>query len=158
MNNKKLIIFERPDGGISITAPVRSQKIGEEIEDYYTNISKRVLMSLPPGTKFIGLLQRDEIPKSRYFRNQWKINDDKKIEVDMEKAREHKMAIIRAERNRRLDNSDKLWNMVQDVGSDEDKKRMKGVRQALRDVPQNINLGVVQTAEELEKLEPDWPE
>jgi Fe-S cluster assembly ATPase SufC len=73
----------------------------------------------------------------------------------MPKARIIRMDHIRVERNRRLDEIDKVINTKVDSGLDVTALRV--VRQKLRDIPQTTDLTVATTPEALAALEPSWP-
>ncbi len=71
-----------------------------------------------------------------------------------------KMRIIRAERNRRLIETD--WQAIRawEIGVDGPifSRTHAGIyRQKLRDIPETIDLEAIQTPEELAAFEPEWP-
>lgn len=90
------------------------------------------------------------IPTSRYFRNAWTdANPTDTVDVDMGKARQMKMEIIRKERNKELERLD----VEESKESNAEKlKALKAKKQELRDIPQRIDLDFIATPEELEAL------
>ncbi len=96
------------------------------------------------------IVEHDEIPFDRYFRDAWDLVDGKVV-VDVDKAKSIKLDRIRIDRNKALDASDKEVAKLMDQGSD--LTAIRGRRQALRDIPQTINLDGL-SAEELKNLDP----
>lgn len=89
-------------------------------------------------------VKREDVPQDRYFRDAWKINNGK-IEIDVTKARAIKLDKLRRQRNERLAELDK-----RKYGQEYDAER-----QALRDLPQTINLDSITDIEELKQFTPD---
>ena len=73
-------------------------------------------------------------------------------------ARGIRMVEIRSERNRRLDNSDREWARLSDIGTPEQQAAHSAYRQALRGLPQSIDLDKIDTAGKLEAFQPAWPD
>lgn len=79
----------------------------------------------------------------------------------MEMARVQRLTEIQVERNKLLDESDKeilRQTDFQETGRENKMAETLNYRQMLRDIPQNINLAIITTPEELEAFEPVWPE
>ena len=159
-----LIIWERTDGGISWTAVApKAQKPKESDQQFLARVAAKVKKSNPDLTKATRLddcLSAD-LPLN-HFRNSWRRKGtENKIQVDMPLARTQRMAEIRAERNKRIDESDKELNRVNEIGTQTEIDNLKTKRQILRDIPNNIEtegtLTAITISEELAAFEPDWP-
>lgn len=157
------IVWERPDGGISVTtAAPESRRNGESEADWLERISaitREKIGShggLLENVRRLPNCSRAELP-SKHFRNCWRSGTSGEVVVDMVLARVQRMAEIRAERDRRLAESDKEWLRILDVSTSEQQNLFKAYRQALRDMPQGIDLGLVDDPEALEVFQPAWP-
>lgn len=104
-------------------------------------------------TPTVRLIDRNDIPEDRYFRDAWSINGEA-IAVDMPKARAVHMKCIRQKRNALLDGLDK-----QEIQALSDKVRVASIRhqkQILRDAPADISAAVAAatTADTLKAILP----
>lgn len=106
--------------------------------------------SIPDGADF-SVVQVDEIPSDRTFRDAWIKNIDK-IQVDMPKARVIHMDRIRRVRDRELKETDVLVTREMEAGGVT--AGLKAKRQELRNIPQTFNLDIHQTPESLKNA---WP-
>lgn len=88
-----------------------------------------------------------ELPPDRLFRDAWSL-DAGTVKVNMPKARKIHMDRIRRARDKRLAELDK-----RKYGTEYD-----GERQALRDLPQTMNLETATTPEELKAIWPALPQ
>ncbi len=100
-----------------------------------------------------------DVPASRYFRAAWEDGGSGSISINTNKAKEHKMNLIRAERDARLVDSD-VDILKLDGGSVPAALATK--RQNLRDLPVDIQLDVdalvaTQGISALEAYQPTWP-
>lgn len=121
------------------------------VRDEYPG-AKRVLNPvLPDGQPFTP-------GAKKIFYGAWTSDGAGNIKVDLPLARGIRMAEFRAERNRRLDDSDREWARLSEVGTPEGQATHRAYRQALRDVPQSIDLDKIDTAAKLEAFQPTWPE
>lgn len=152
----KRIVYEAPDGSLAVVVPARKQKAGESDQEYLDEIAAKAEKQMPAGMSRKVTVDKTELPQSRYFRGQWRA-DSRQVFVDMNSARQHKMDLIRQNRNQRLDATDKEKARLDEVGTDNEKQELAQKRQALRDLPQTIDLASMQTPEELEAFEPEWP-
>lgn len=153
----KCIIFEREDGSITVRMPApKSRREGETEENWLTRLGNRRGPKLQ-GARLLGVRDEATLPTNRRFRNCWHCHDGEGVSVHMPRARAQRMEEIRAERNRRLAASDGAMARANEIGSPEDVSALKVMRQALRDIPQTVDLEAVVTPEELEAFEPVWP-
>lgn len=130
----KRIIYTRPDGGVSIIIPCGD--IGE------------AWAILPKDAINPQIVTVDDIPKDRTFRSAWEHSGDK-ITVNMDKAREIHLSHIRAQRNAALAVLDIETMKALGKGDNAARDAIEARKQALRDIPQTIDLNAAKTPEEL---------
>jgi len=101
---------------------------------------------VPDGYEW-RVTDKDNIPQDRYFRDAW--HDDEPtetVDIDIDKAREIHMDKIRKLRDKKLKALDIQTLMGVDVQAE---------KQVLRDIPQNFDLTIAETPEELKALIPN---
>lgn len=141
-------------------AIVKGRKLtDDEIERFFgeTAIAKAHPDDPVSNATLLGRTNQSTLPRNKVFRGAWRIKKGSVV-VDMPLARDIKMKRIRNERNARLQSSDGPSLVAQERGSPVDRQRWVAYRNALRDLPQTINLEWIATPEELESFEPAWPE
>lgn len=159
----QIIVFELPDGSIRYsTCPAGSKKPGETTPEWLLRIfNKTVRGNYPGATRILNAVMPDGQPfvpgAKKLFYGAWKHAGGGSIEIDMPAARAIRMEEIRAERDRLLDESDREWARLADIGTPEQRAACKSYRQALRDIPQNTSLEGIGTPEMLAPSVPDWP-
>jgi len=121
-----IYVIERQDGGTSI----------------YNGTDLEAWASVNGEPVSVREVSENEIPTDRTFRDAW----TKDLTIDMPKAREIQMAKIRKERDKALAALDIETLKGKDVQAE---------KQILRDLPQNFDLSVASTPEELKQL---WPQ
>jgi hypothetical protein len=115
------------------------------------NIDKGVI----PKDAELVMLPEDWSPADkRAFRSAW-ILDGNTIDVDMGKAREIHMGRIRIARNRKLDELDRDWMRAAGQKDTKAADAIEAKRQALRDIPQTLDLTKARTPDELKATWPD---
>ena len=82
MTTMKRIIYPTPDGGVAVIIPAESVELA--------------LKDVPEGVAY-EIVDADDIPSDRYFRNAW-VADGAAIEVDLGKAKDIGHYIRRAQR------------------------------------------------------------
>ncbi len=136
---KKLIVFTREDGGVSVVNPVDGIPLERIIE-----------RAVPKGFAY-SIVDESEVSTDRTFRNAWKF-DGRKIEVDMPKARELVKEKLRQQRAPLLAALD-IEFMQALEGSDAAKaKDIKDRKQKLRDVTAHPDIEKAKTPEDLKAL------
>lgn len=110
---------------------------------------------IPKGAQNITELDTSELPPSGTYDRAWFQDATGKISTDMPAARLLKMVEIRRERNAKLDLLDKEF--MKALSTKQDTKAITDKMQALRDIPQTIDLSGILTPEELEAFQPEWP-
>jgi hypothetical protein len=150
----KRIVYTGPDGNVFICTPASGfQNPGESDDDFVQRVARK---DVPPGVPY-EIVEDSALPTSRIFRNQWRFKNGK-VAVDMPLARIEKMARIRAARDKRLEETDREFIVAQKRKDNAKMAAAEAKSQILRDIPQTVDLNVIQTPEELEAFEPDWPE
>jgi len=142
------IAIERADGGVSIMHIPEGADPAAEVEKWQT--------TMLPGEAAVGWheISDNDIPTDRTFRSAWKISD-KAIAVDMDKARDIQMDRIRSARDAELAALDLPSLRAIEAGDDAKSAEIASQKQALRDLPQTLDLTKATTPEELAAI---WPE
>lgn len=87
--NKKLV-WERVDGGISITHLDERDKLeGETDEAFITRYTERLKLNPLYGSSVLSVIEDKDIPKDRSERNEWSVKNGK-VEVDQVKVKAKK--------------------------------------------------------------------
>ncbi len=134
----KRIVINNGDGtvGIMIPAPKELEKMS--IEDIATK-------DVPNGLTY-RITDTVNIPSDKIFREAWTDdNPTETVDVDMPKAREIHMNKIRELRNKKLSELDIETLRGNDVELE---------KQALRDIPQTLDLSIKSTPDELKLTMP----
>jgi len=160
----KCIVYTRSDGGLAIVIPSPAYIAGwlaanaDKTElDAIAHVQGK---DVPPDALNVWVEEAANLPQSRAFRNCWREHETggvKNIVVDMPLARAQKMAEIRAERNKRLAETDGLILRAKETGQAAQESRLALARQALRDLPATVGLDTLATPEALEAFQPNWP-
>ena len=147
----KVILFTRPDGGVSVVNPAP-----EFVASFPTEAEALVAIqakSVPSDATDIEIVERAVLPTQRVFRDAWV----KKIggaEVDMPRARIIHLDRIRVVRDMELAALDVLFMRAIEVRDDVEQARLATLKQALRDIPQTFDLLVYTTPETLKAARP----
>lgn len=138
-------MYEFPDGHVECLkcfVPSAFQKIDADVR-------------ARGGVRFYDVADDDPLHGPRFY-NCWRRTRDDRVMVDMPLAREQRMREIRAERDARLSDADGPTAREMEQNG-KDAAAWKAYKQALRDVPAQVDLSVAETPEALEALEPQWP-
>lgn len=141
----KVIIYTRPDGGLSIVVPVKDD------QDLFEKVLKK---DIPPGSLDVRVIDRSEVPVDRTFRNAWK-DDGSKIVHDMSKAREIWREKMRRARKPKLEALDVDYQRADESGDNSKKAQIVAQKKKLRDITDLPSIESTQTPEELKAI---WPE
>ncbi len=139
------------DGSISVIYPARKSKNDNETEDQW--LERVFEQSTPVGLKYLDI-NIDNVPLDRTFRNAWSLIS-KKITVDMPKAKTIHMDNIRKVRNTKLKEKDLDFLLAVEKKDIKNQDQIAIEKQILRDIPQNFDLSIAKTPDELKKLWPD---
>lgn len=96
------------------------------------------------------VIEEDEIPDNSYIRAWVLNNDNKKIEIDMIKARDVVRKRIRFARERHLQKLDVEFQRA--LETNQNTEEIVNKKQVLRDAPEDPRIDAAQTVEELESL------
>lgn len=97
------LIYTRPDGGVAIVSVVSKESVEDVLgsmsdEDYMNHVYK---VSIPKGAVNVREIEESDIPDSREFRDAW-VDMSVALDIDLNKAKELKLAAMRTERNIQL--------------------------------------------------------
>lgn len=130
------IVFKNADGTVGVIIPAIS---------WAGNLEALAQKDVPTGLAW-RIVNVDDLPGDRTFRNAWTDdNPTTTVDVDMVKARQIHMDYLRHIRNKKLEALDVEQLKGVDVASE---------KQALRDMPQNVDLTPYQTPESLKAVMP----
>lgn len=148
------IVWEREDGGVSITIPVpQARREGETDEQFAERIRQK---DIPTGRSY-HVSRRSDLPQSRRLRNAWRRSGNAVV-VDLPLGREIILAEVRVERNRRLTESDADKAKLDDIGTPPERASLQLYRQKLRDLPAIVTGEIAGlNANQLETYQPVWP-
>lgn len=147
------IVWQAQDGSLRITIPADPAADTDAVAAHALAVDP----SLATCTRLADVDHVD-LP-SRRFRACWR-HDGKTVAVALDLARAQVLAEVRAERNAKLDASDKEAARLADIGTAEQQAALKEKRQALRDLPVTVtaDLAALDTAADLESYKPVWPD
>lgn len=164
--NKK-IVFTRPDGGLSIVYPtpleIALRDVPEEIaaplramteDEYMAFIFEKDVPKDAINARIVG--EHFNVPEDRYFRNAWE-DVGTSAAVNLGKAREIKVAIIREERNAVLKTLDVELMKANESGDSQKASEIVSQKQKLRDLPVTVvpSLEAISDPEELKTFVPE---
>lgn len=148
----RLILFTRPDGGVTVRRPVRNT-VGESLKTD-AEIESRAWQKLPADAIDPRWVSESAIPFDRTFRNAWKANGAD-IVVDMPKARDLLRNKLRELRKPKLEVLDAAYMQADERGDLAEKQRIAAQKQSLRDVTADPMIEAARTPEELRSLIPE---
>lgn len=134
----KIIVWQVPDGRLSITRPVEPRLPGETENEYLDRIAAKAQQ---PGYVRKSNVEEASLPQSYEFYGQWRMVGNAVIEDATEVIKEI-LRRVTVERDKRLRESDA--DFLELIESGADQTAMKNYRTSLRDVvnqpdPANIN-------------------
>ena len=147
----KVILYTRPDGGVSIVVPTPETLAKFETED--DAIAHVRGVSVPDDATKIRVIDRSAIPEKRTFRDAWVDGTDKAV-TDRSKASAIHMNRIREVRNAELDKEDINFQKAIEADDASAKTAIATKKQVLRDLPATFDLSGASTDDELDAL---WP-
>lgn len=95
----KVIVYTRPDGGVSVVNPGYNDRARPE-GDTDEKLLERCMARLPANAVNPHIVERDTLPTDRTFRDAWTF-DGKDFGVDVEKARDIQAIRLKAEQDER---------------------------------------------------------
>lgn len=132
-------MYTRPDGGVSIITAAPKEDLervlGALSDDEYVN--HVLARSVPDDASKLRTVGEEDIPDDQEFRDAWVDETEAtSIDISLAKAKEIALANLRTERNKKLDESDKL--ITRAVENGDDLAEIKAERQALRDATEPL--------------------
>lgn len=165
------VVWLRADGGITVTSPARAKMEGES-EEYYLDNAAMSAMRDPrlQGATRLPNMHVSEFPKKDFrlpgdtseevvsLRNCWRWQGGQ-VRTDLGLARQTYVRILRAERARRLKESDGERARLEEVGTAQQRQALATYRQQLRDLPATVqaDLAALTTPDALAAYQPPWP-
>ncbi len=153
------IVWTLADGSTAITHPMESPRAGETEAQMLDRLAAKALAECEV---LVGATRRTNVDHaalpSRAFRSCWRFNSGA-VQINVNLARTQKINEIRAERNLRITESDKLILKYIDVGTAQQQADIRAYRQALRDLPTTVQteLAALTTPAQLAAYVPTWP-
>ena len=133
----KRVIFENDEGGMSVLIPSPNCKLSIE------EVAKK---DVPLGRAF-EIVDTKDIPSDRTFRNAWK-KKGKKVDVDIDKAKEHTHNIRREKRAKEFEPLDeKIMKKLPNT----DEVAIEAERQVVRDKYETMQ-DLIDGADDVETL------
>lgn len=135
------IIYTNSLGELCVVIPVPKEAIERVIgkltdQEYEAHVIER---SIPVDAVGVRYVKESDIPESREFRNAWcDTTTDSTIDISLEKARDIKLAELRASRDVELEKTDVLMTRALEDGDPAVIDEVKATRQALRDLTDPI--------------------
>lgn len=164
----KIIVIKNNDGTCGITRPAPemfdpASKTRELLASTGVtfNSDEEVLNyiisnAVPVGAEY-RVTDMENLPSDRTFRNAWTDNNPTDtVDIDMNKARQIQMDVLRIARSTKLAALDVLYLKADEADNAADKSQIKALKQQLRDMPQTFDLSVYTTPEELKTAQPDY--
>lgn len=154
------IVWLAADGSLRITIPCEPLLPGES-ETMYLDRIALAAQTADPGLQECSRaadVDAAVLPASRRFRACWRFAAGT-VQVHPPAARQQRLDEIRAERNRRLLESDAERARLDEIGTSQQRAALTAYRQQLRDLPAlvSVELVTLTTAEELASYQPAWP-
>lgn len=157
-NIKNLVIaFSRPDGTVNICNPA-STFLLDRLNSGSTEaeaLAACQAKSVPDDATNVEIMERSTIPTSRVFRNAWVKPGVGAPTVDMPKARDLHMVVIKRVRDKELVKLDVAYMRSDEAGDNTLKASIATQKQALRDLPTTFDMSVYTTPD---ALEASWPD
>lgn len=145
-------VIQRPDGTCIIVMPDPKSVVtdldgnGNKLPPRFETLQE-IIDKANPESYPSRIVNKSFIPVDRTFRNAWTDNNpNDSVDVDMPKARGLWLSHIRKLREAKL----KELDIEQLKGND-----VAAAKQTLRDLPENIDLDVATTPEQLKNIMPD---
>jgi len=142
------ILITRADGGVSVMQfIVHSEHDGVFREPSDANINAAIAKG-GESVKSWRRIQRDELPRSREYRDAWK-DEGSAVGHDMVKARDIHRDKLRANRGPKLAALDVAYQRADESGDTAEKARIVLEKQRLRDLPADPRIEQAETIEQL---------
>lgn len=104
---------------------------------------------------FYRIVNKEDVPVDRYFRNAWIECEEKAIKHDIEKCKKIHVDNLRIERNKKLAELDAPMLRALEDDNKELVAELKAMKQELRDMPANLDMDNLNSLEEIKAVRPD---
>jgi len=141
-----LRIVYRDGDGISVVMPT------PEFCANPANTIGTLIRTLPLGVHF-EVHDVNDIPTDRYFRNAWRL--DKGINVDVECAKKIHLDCLRKVRNEKLVELDVPFQRALEDKDTVMQDNIAAKKNKLRDMPQDVDMSLLDTPEKIKAFVPD---
>ena len=145
MINKR-IAYRNLEGGVSVLIPT------PEFCANPANMIGTLIRTLPLGVHF-EVHDVNDIPTDRYFRNAWRL--DKGINVDVECAKKIHLDCLRKVRNEKLVELDVPFQRALEDKDTVMQDNIAAKKNKLRDMPQDVDMSLLDTPEKIKAFVPD---
>tara|TARA_R110000868_G_scaffold161317_1_gene391501 strand:+ start:8833 stop:9294 length:462 start_codon:yes stop_codon:yes gene_type:complete len=145
------IAYTQEDGSVAIVMPTPEFCACPDSDVY-----KLAQKSMPLGTHF-EVLDVADIPTDRYFRNAWRLGAplSKSIDIDRPHAERIHLDCLRKVRNQKLEELDLPFQFALESKDIMMQNNIASKKQALRDMPQNCNMDLLDTTDKIKAFVPD---
>lgn len=135
------LISTMPDGSVAVTLFPGD---GSDLQDRLDRLKE----VHPEYFENCRLTTVNNIPKDRIFRGAWTdANPTDTVDIDLDKAKEIHLARVREVRNSELTKTDPEF--IKALSKGDSTKEIEATKQALRDIPQNLDVSKIETVEDL---------
>jgi hypothetical protein len=138
-DTKQVIVYKNEDGSISVVHPSPNTK---------KSLAEIAAQAVPVGAKSVTIIDSEELPKDKYFRNAWELKN-KKITHNMDKAKEIQKDKLRALRNPLLAKLDVEYIRALEQEDNKETQKVLAKKQALRDLTDSSDIEEAKNVEEL---------
>ena len=140
-------IAYRDGDGVSVVSPTP-----EFCANPANTIDMLVAKCVPEGVHF-EIRDVNDIPTDRYFRNAWRL--DKGISIGLEQAREIHMINLRVQRDEMLTELDVPFQRALEDKDTVMQDNIAAKKNALRDMPQDVDMSLLDTPDKIKAFMPD---
>lgn len=144
----KNIVYMQSNGVLAIVRPAARAMLPGETEGQF--LARIVEKAVPADATGIRIIESDDIPADRTFRDAWTTE----LVVDMPKAREIHRERLRGLRAPLLKALDIEYQRADELRDDDKKREITAKKQALRDVTDDPAIAAAQTPEQLAAVMP----
>lgn len=150
----KIIYQRKSDNGISVVHPVAKENLelsfGSLNDAEYIN--KIIELSIPKDALNIKVVDDSFIPEDREFRDAWKLNAQKKIEVDIDAAKEIKIKQLEVKKKERVQEIKEMMDKALSSGDDVTYAELLAKQNSILSVDDEIN--ALNSLEQVKAMKP----
>lgn len=145
--DKHVIVYEQKGhDGVKVMAPV-SRSVAQCL----------VKLKEDLGSDLVSyrIVDKDKVPKDRYFRDAWVACEYEGVKHDIEKCKEVHKDKLRLERNKKLAALDAPMMRAMELEDLDQIAELKKLKQDLRDLPESFDMDSLNTLDEIRMYRPD---